>query len=199
MNGKVATTHWGYAAQFTKRYPNVNLHPELLITEEDNLLCSGASNACLDLSLYLVEKFYGRDITVKLAKTYIQDMDRTSQAPYSVFKFQRNHNDEVIKKAQDWIESNFARKLNVEELAAQFAMGRRTFERRFKACTGDSPLLYAQRNRIEAAKALLETSNKTLEEVAYKIGYEDTGFFKKIFKKHVGFSPKTYQTKWMMK
>jgi len=199
LDGKVATTHWGYASQFQKRYPKVNLKPERLITEDDNLLCSGASNACLDLSLYLVEKFYGRDITVKLAKSYIQDMDRNSQALYSVFKFQKNHNDEVIKKAQDWIENNFALKLNIEELAAKFAMGRRTFERRFKACTGDSPLLYAQRNRVEAAKALLETSNKTLEEVAYKIGYDDTGFFKKIFKKHVGSSPKAYQTKWAAK
>ncbi|MFC1883164.1 GlxA family transcriptional regulator [Thermodesulfobacteriota bacterium] len=197
LDGKTATTHWGYTAQFKERYPKVNLRPEHLITEDDNLFCSGASNACLDLSLYLVEKFYGRDITVKLAKSYVQDMDRNFQAPYSVFKFQKNHNDESIKKAQNWIEKNFVKKFNVEELAAKFGMGRRTFERHFKACTGDSPLYYTQRNRVEAAKALLEKNNKTLEEVSYEVGYEDTGFFREIFKKHVGLCPKTYQAKWV--
>lgn len=86
--------------------------------------------------------------------------------------------------------------MNIEKLAARFGMGRRTFERRFKRCTGDSPLVYAQRNRIEAAKLLLEQNGKTIEEVAYEIGYEDYGFFREVFKKQVGLYPKAYQAQW---
>ena len=197
LDGKVATTHWGYVELFKKKFPDVILRPEKLITEDSNLLCSGASNACFDLSLYLVEKYCGHDVAINLAKSFLQDMGRSIQTPYSIFKFQKNHNDELIKNIQVWIEENYSKKIKIIDLAEKFGIGLRTFERRFKASTGDTPLVYIHRIRVQAAKKLLETNNKSFDEIAYKIGYENSGFFREIFKKYVGLCPGVYRRKWV--
>jgi transcriptional regulator GlxA family with amidase domain len=97
LDGKTATTHWGYVEQFKQRYPKVNLKPERLITDEGDLYCSGASNACLDLSMYLIERYCGHEVAVQCAKGFLLDLGRFSQAPYSsILNFQKKHNDEVI-------------------------------------------------------------------------------------------------------
>jgi transcriptional regulator GlxA family with amidase domain len=198
LNGKTATTHWGYVEQFKQRYPKVNLKPERLITDEGDLYCSGASNACLDLSMYLIEQYCGHEVAVQCAKGFLLDLGRFSQAPYrSILNFQKKHADEAILQSQNWIESNFEAGFNIDEIAEKNAISRRTFERRFKSATGDTPLLYLQRVRIEAAKKLLEANAKTFDEIAYEVGYSESNFFRKIFKKHTNLTPKEYRNKFL--
>lgn len=196
LNGKTATTHWGYVNEFRRRYPDIDLKPERLITDEGDLFCSGASNACLDLALYLVEKYCGHEVAVQCAKSMVIDMGRTSQTPYtSVLEYQKFHADAVVLAAQTYLEENFNRSVNLDEIAALHHVSRRTFERRFKAATGDSPLTYLQRIRIEAAKRDLECELLNLDEIAYRVGYEDPGFFRKLFRQSTGLSPKAYRNK----
>lgn len=193
LDGKTATTHWGFVDQFRNMYPRVNLKPERLITDEGTLFCAGALAAGIDLAVYLVEKYCGHETAVQCSKALIHDMGRSSQAHYSVFQFQKNHNDGIIKSAQEHIERNFKEEIDLNAVAKDHGMSRRTFERRFKKATGDTPLGYLQRTRVEAAKRLLENSRDTFEEICYQLGYENSGHFREIFKRHTGLLPMDYQ------
>ena len=195
LDGKTATTHWGFADQFRNRYPQIELKPERLITDEGDLFCSGGYNAGTDLSLYLVEKYCGHDVALQSSKSVISDIGRTSQAPYAIFQFQKDHRDDRILTVQEWIENNLDQNFNYDQLARNYGMSRRTFERRFKKATGDTPLIYQQRLRVEAAKSLLEDGNRSFDEITYQVGYEDSSSFRKVFLKQTGLRPTEYQKK----
>ncbi|CCK78367.1 GlxA family transcriptional regulator [Desulfobacula toluolica] len=195
LNGKTATTHWGFANDFRKRYPQINLQSEKIITDEGNLLCSGGCNSYIDLSIYLIERYCGQSIALESSKAMLHDIGRNSQKPYTVFQFAKDHADSKIKLIQIWFEENYNQRIDIGVLAKNFGLSRRVLERRFNAATGNTPLLYLQRLRVEIAKNLLEKTSKTFSEIAFFVGYEDTSFFRKIFKKHTKLLPKEYKTK----
>ena len=195
LDGKTATTHWGFVQEFRKRHPDITLQPEKLITDEGKLLCSGACNSYIDLSVYLIERFCGRNAALQSSKTMVHDFARSSQAPYMVLQQNRDHNDEQILAIQNHIEEQYSLRFNPERLARAYGMSRRTFERRFKKATGHTPVFYLQRSRVEAAKQMLETGHRSFDEIAYKVGYEDSSFFRKVFVKHTGLRPSEYKAK----
>jgi transcriptional regulator GlxA family with amidase domain len=190
LDGKTATTHWGFVEEFRKLFPNVQLRPDRLITDEGNILTSGACNSYIDLSLYLIEKFCGPETSLECSKTILHDRGRSSQTPYAVHRFRKDHNDPQILAAQQRLEENGEQPVDINRLARSCGMSRRSFERRFKSATGEAPLLYVQRLRVETAKRLLETATLSFNEIAYHVGYEDSSFFRKIFKKHTGLLPR---------
>jgi transcriptional regulator GlxA family with amidase domain len=193
LNGKRATTHWGFAELFRKRYPQVDLRPESLVTDEGSLLCGGGAFSYFDLSLYLVERYCGFEIAAQCGKSLLLDLGRTSQVPYAIFEYQKHHNDKQILAAQAFIGKNYSRQMNVDGLADRVGMSPRNFKRRFGSATGDSPLAYLQRYRVEAAKRLLESTSLGVAEICYRVGYENLGFFRRIFKRHVGINPFEYR------
>ena len=195
LDGKTATTHWGFADQFQKRYPRIELKPERLITDEGDLFCSGGYNAGIDLSLYLVEKYCGHEVALQSSKSVISDIGRTSQAPYAIFQLQKKHHDDQILAVQEWIEKNFDQNFNYDTLARKNGMSRRTLERRFKAATGETPLTYQQNIRVEAAKRLLENGKRSFDEITYRVGYEDSSTFRKVFLKQTRLRPSDYRKK----
>lgn len=195
LDGRTATTHWGYADQFRSRYPQIKLEPERLITDEGDLFCSGGCHAGIDLSLYLVEKYCGRDVALQSAKSVLADTGRVSQAPYAAFKFKKNHRDGLVLAVQEWIEANFDRNFTYDSLADDFGISRRTLERRFKASTGHTPLTYQQRIRIEAAKRQLEEGSASFKEITRQAGYEDSSSFRKMFTEQTGLRPSEYRRK----
>ncbi|MBL0740398.1 GlxA family transcriptional regulator [Chryseolinea lacunae] len=195
LNGKPCTTHWKMAAAFRDMYPNVNLMDNKIITEADGIYTSGGAYSYLNLLLYLIEKYAGRDIAVLASKGYAIDIDRMSQSPFIIFEGQKTHQDEPIKQVQQFIEGNYHDKLTVDELSDKFAFGRRSFERRFKKATGNTVMEYVQRIKIEAAKRDFETSRKNINEVIYDVGYTDTKAFRTVFKKITGLTPVEYRNK----
>ncbi len=195
LDGKDATTHWAQADHFRQRYPKVNLKAERLFTDAGDIFCSGAASSSIDLGLYLIEKYCGREIAIQTAKLYIHDMNRIYQSPYSTFHFQRNHNDQQIHQSQRFLEESFAESLDFSQIAEQQGMARRTFERRFKAATGDTPLLYLQRVRVEKAKQILENDLSNIDEISWTVGYDDSSHFNKIFVRHTGLKPTEYRSK----
>ena len=195
LDGKTATTHWGFANQFRKRYPQIELKPERLITDEGDLFCSGGYNAGIDLSLYLVEKYCGHEVALQSSKSVISDIGRSSQAPYAIFQIQKKHHDDQILAVQEWIEENFDHNFNYDTLARKNGMSRRTLERRFKAATGETPLTYQQNIRVETAKRLLENGNRSFDEITYRVGYEDSSTFRKVFLKQTRLRPAEYRKK----
>ncbi len=193
LNGKTATTHWGAAKEFRKRYSQVFLKPQRLVTDEGDLYCSGGANAGADLSLYLISKYHGYEIAFQTAKALVIDPGRESQAPYAIFNFEKYHDDGKIIRIQEWMEKNYGQEIRIDFLAKKSGMTRRTFERRFKNATGDTPLRYLQRVRIEKAKQLLEKGTDTFSEITYHVGYEDSSTFRKIFIKQTALTPTLYR------
>ena len=124
------------------------------------------------------------------------DIDRISQSPFIIFQGQKSHDDESIKKAQEFIENNFDEKITVDQLASMLALGRRNMERRFKKATSNTVIEYIQRVKIEAAKKNLENGRKNVNEVMYEVGYSDTKAFRTIFKRITGLSPIEYRSKY---
>ena len=195
LDGKSATLHWGFTEMFRHRYPRVNLKTDRMFIDQGRLYCSAGANAGLDLSLYLVEKFCGRQTAVQSAKTMILDLGREKQTPYRCYLFSRDHGDPPILKAQQWIERHYTQSIDYNRLAGKFRMSRRSLERRFKQATGITPLGYLQQLRVETAKRLLEDGTRTFSEITYRVGYEDIPFFRKVFVRLTGLRPREYQQK----
>ena len=197
VDGRQCATHWLAAEQFAAMYPAVHLVPEQVITDEQGLYSSGGAYSYLNLVLYLVEKYAGRELAVACAKVFQIDMGRRSQLPFVMFRGQQAHADLPIRQAQAHIEAHYAERLPVEELAARACLGRRSFERRFKAATGNSVAEYVQRVKIEAAKISLESSPAdNVSEVMYAVGYADAKAFRTLFKRLTGVSPAAYRDKY---
>ncbi|MET0299979.1 MAG: helix-turn-helix domain-containing protein, partial [Flavitalea sp.] len=195
LANKQCTTHWSFANEFRRMYPDVDLVPEKILIDENGIYSSGGALSFTNLLLYLIEKYAGRDIAVLASKTFMIDIDRDRQSPFIIFKAQKDHEDEPIRRAQDYIEKNYAEKISVDEIASMFALGRRNLERRFKKATSNTVVEYIQRVKIEAAKMSLETSQDNVNEVMYKVGYNDNKAFRTTFKKITGLSPVQYRSK----
>jgi transcriptional regulator GlxA family with amidase domain len=195
LHGRSCSTHWAAADNFRAMFPDINLQTEKLITDEHGIYTSGGAYSFLNLILYLVEKYYDRQTAIYCAKVFQVEIDRDSQSPFIIFTGQKTHGDEMVKKAQQYIESKLGERISMERLSSRFAVGRRNFDRRFVKATGNTPLEYAQRVKIEAAKKTFESSRKTVAEVMYEVGYSDLKAFREVFRKITGLSPLEYKEK----
>jgi len=196
LEGKNCSTHWASEASFRKFFPNVKLHPEKLITDENGIYTNGGGYSFLNLVIYLVEKYFDRETAIFCSKIFQIELDRVSQSAFSIFTGQKSHGDEVVKKAQAYIETHLQEKISVEHMCAVFSVGRRNFDRRFIKATGNTPLEYSQRVKIESAKKSFETCRKTINEVMYEVGYSDVKAFREVFKKVTGMSPLEYRSRY---
>lgn len=196
LDGRQCATHWKFANEFRKMYPNANLVDDKIMTEDRGIYTSGGAYSYTNLLLYLIEKHAGRDVAIVISKMFMIDIDRHSQSPFIMFKGQKEHEDDLIIRAQEFIEKNFKEKITVDQLADLLALGRRSLERRFKKATCNTITEYIQRVKMEAAKKELETSRKTVSELMYEIGYSDTKAFRSTFRKVTGLSPIEYRNKY---
>ncbi len=196
LDGKTCSTHWAAAEAFRQRFPKVNLQSDQLITEENGIYTNGGAYSFLNLMIYLVEKYYDRATAIFCAKVFQIEIDRHSQSSFIIFKGQKLHSDEMVKQAQSYIEDKLDEKISFEMLSAKFAVGRRNFDRRFIKATGNTPLEYAQRVKIESAKRSFETGRKTINEVMYEVGYSDLKAFREVFRKITGMSPLEYRNRY---
>jgi transcriptional regulator GlxA family with amidase domain len=196
LKGKKCATHWVAANDFRNMFPDVVLVPDHVLTSENGIYTSGGAYSSLNLVLYLVEKFAGREMAILCSKIFQIEIERNSQSVFMIFNAQKEHEDEVIKKAQAYIEKNYQERITVDELASMLAVSRRNLERRFKKVTFNSIVEYIQRVRIEAAKISLENNRENVNEAMYKVGYTDTKAFRTTFKKITGLSPVEYRNKY---
>lgn len=196
LNGKQCATHWRFANEFRSMYPDALLVDDKIMTEAEGIYTSGGAYSYLNLLVYLIEKYAGRDLAILTAKAFMIDIDRASQSPFIMFQGQKAHEDESVKKAQEFIETNFEDKITVDQLARMLALGRRSLERRFKKATSNTVTEYIQRVKIEAAKKDLESGQKNINEVMYDVGYADVKAFRTTFRKITGLSPLAYKNKY---
>lgn len=196
LEGKKCSTHWAYYNEFRETFPAVEMVDGSIITEDHGIYSSGGANSYWNLLLYLLEKFTDRETAILAAKYFAIDIDRDSQGAFSIFKGQKDHGDEEIRKAQEFIEHHYDEKITVDQLAEMVALSRRSFERRFKQMTGNTVIEYFQRVKIEAAKRCFESSRKNISEVMFEVGYSDSKAFRGVFKKITGLTPIEYRNKY---
>lgn len=196
FDGREATVHFGYASVFAATYPAIHIYPEQVLVisgSHEELVCCGASMSWHDLVLYLIARFAGATVAQEVARMFALQWHQDGLAPYIVFSGSRNHGDAEIKKAQEWLEKNFATANAVEELIHQSHLAERTFKRRFLAATGLAPIVYIQRLRIEDAKRRIERTQVSIDEISWRVGYEDAAFFRRLFKRITGMTPGAYR------
>ena len=198
LNGKVATTHVDACNGFASAFPAIKLKADKTVTEDGRLYTSGGATSTFHLLLHLIQKYCGADKAVRIAKFFAIDMDRDSQSYFSTFQPFHNHHDELVASAQQKIESNYGDACTIEEIIKDIPASRRNIVRRFKQVTGITPIEYLQHTRIEAAKKLLEQTDKQMTEVIYTSGYNDPKAFRKIFRKSVGMTPTEYREKFQV-
>ncbi len=196
LDGKNATTHWAAAEYFKLKYPQINLLPQEIIVDEGNMYTSGGATSFHNLMIYIIEKFCGKEIANYTAKMLLIDINKEPQNSYAIFSTQKQHFDKEILCSQKYIEDNFQRNISLENISNEVAISKRSFIRRFKNATGNTPIEYIQRVRVEAVKKALETSQKSIGEIVNNVGYEDMTTFRKLFKRITGISPNEYRKKY---
>jgi transcriptional regulator GlxA family with amidase domain len=167
-----------------------------LITDERGIYTNGGAYSFLNLILYLIEKYCGREMAIYCAKVGEIDFERNRQSPFHIFTPQKNHDDEQVRAAQCYIENNIAEKISIDDLAKRCGLSKRNFERRFKKATADTPMGYIQKVKIEYAKKNFESCRKNVNEVMYDTGYCDRKAFRMAFKKVTGLLPNEYRQKY---
>lgn len=196
LSGKICSTHWAMEEEFKSLFPDIDIQTDKLITDENGIYTNGGAYSFLHLLMYLVQKFYDRQTAIHCAKYFQVDISRSQQSEFLIFHGHKNHNDEIILEAQLYMENNYQDKISIEELSTKFGLSRRNFDRRFIKATGLRPFDYSQRLKVEAAKKAFENSRKSINEVMYDVGYNDTKAFREVFVRITGITPIAYKEKY---
>ncbi len=198
LNGYEATQHWAFEGLFRQKFPEVqlNINKVLITTGESNrILMSGASAAWHDLLIFLISHYVSPQAAQTIAKFFLLTPHSEGQAPYIIFQENLAHGDTVIVSAQQWLKNHSTQTHPIEEVQQLSGLAPRTFSRRFHQATGLSPVQYLQHLRIEYAKQCLESADTAVDEISWQVGYEDPAFFRRLFKRLTGMTPRAYRRK----
>jgi len=196
FDGKDTTVHFGYARAFSATYPAVPVHPERVLVISglhEELVSSGASTTWHDMVLYLIARYSGATDAQEVARMFALQWHQDGLTPFIVFDGKSDHGDAEIQSAQQWLAEHFSVANPVEEMISRSTLAERTFKRRFTGATGLAPIAYVQRLRIEDAKRRLERTDASVDDISWRVGYEDSAFFRRLFKRTTGLAPGAYR------
>ncbi|MFZ6046966.1 GlxA family transcriptional regulator [Pseudomonas sp. CR3202] len=193
LAGRALTTHWSLAKDLGERFPEVKVDADKLVLDDGDIITAGGVMAWTDLGLALVDRLLGPTIAADTARFLALDLTRHSQQYFRRFTPQLNHGDEAVLKVQHWLQRQDIRNASLSDMAARAGLGERTFLRRFQQATGMRPTEYCQQLRAAKARELLELTNRTVDQIAWEVGYQDPAAFRKVFNKMVGLSPTDYR------
>jgi transcriptional regulator GlxA family with amidase domain len=193
LSGRPATTHWQFAEAFRERFPAVRLDAGRIVIEDGDIITAGGLMAWTDLGMRLADRLFGPTVMLETGRFMLIDPAGREQRHYSRFAPRLNHGDEVILQVQHWLQAREARAITVGAMADRAGMEERTFLRRFKAATGQTPSEYSQLLRIGKARELLEFTRRPVDQIAWTVGYEDAGAFRKLFQRVTGLTPGEYR------
>jgi transcriptional regulator GlxA family with amidase domain len=196
LDGRPATSHWGYQQLFERRYPQIRfqLGPSLCFADPSgHLVTAGGSTAWHDLALHVISRHVNSTEALRIAKVYLLKTHEEGQLPYGSMIKPQPHEDAVVCACEGWLTRHYREGGVVARAVKQAGIAERTLKRRFKAATGSSLIDYVQGLRVEGAKRLLESSRRSAEQVSADVGYEDASFFRQLFKRSTGMTPQQYR------
>lgn len=198
LEGEAATTHWAYADGLRRRYPGVRVLTERVLVESGEggrLITSGSHASWYDLLLYVISRLRGKEAALQTAKFFLLQWHTDGQSPYMTFRENLRHGDAAIRAAQEWLGRHYSHPNAVEAVERQSGLAPRTFQRRFVRAAGLTPVAYLQQLRVDRAKALLEASDTPVDQVGWRVGYEDVAHFRRLFKRITNLRPGEYRRK----
>lgn len=193
LAGRPLTTHWSLAKDLGEQFPEVKVDADKLVVDDGDFITAGGVMAWTDLGLTLVDRLLGPTIAADTARFLALDLPRQSQQYFRRFSPHLTHGDEAVLKVQHWLQRQDARSVSLPDMAAKAGLGERTFLRRFQQATGLRPTEYCQQLRAAKARELLELTNRSVDQIAWEVGYQDPAAFRKVFNKLVGLSPTDYR------
>lgn len=193
LNNHPATTHWHYVEQFKRDYPQVLLKPDFFITQSERMYCAASLNALADIVVHIIHQTYGEDAAQHVERNFSHEIRK----PYEEQRYLEGdvdrHPDELITQIQFWMRTNLISSLSLIEVANNFSISPRTLTRRFKAATGIKPSEYWQKLRLQSAQDLLASSNLSIQEIAFQVGFQDQANLTRLFKKTLKLTPRDYR------
>jgi transcriptional regulator GlxA family with amidase domain len=193
LNGRSATTHWDYSSLLATRFPDVCVNTNELIIDLGDVVTAGGMLAWVDLGLRLVDRYLGPVVMMKTAQFFLADPAGRQQRFYANFSPTLHHGAAAILRVQLWLQTMLAKSINIDAMADTAMLGQRTFLRRFQKATGLTPTEYVQHLKVQKARELLEFTTLSMKEISWKVGYEDTGAFRKTFQRLMALSPADYR------
>jgi transcriptional regulator GlxA family with amidase domain len=196
LSGRETTTHWSHVPVFRQEFPDVLLHEDRILVQTGdghNIISCGGASSWQDLTLLLIARYGSGEEAIRISRFFLYQWHRDGQLPYASMAVNVVHADALILKCQAWLAQNYERADVVAEVARVAGLPKRTFDRRFKAATGYSPLAYVQALRIEEAKQMLETGSDLVDAIGRDVGYEDASSFSRLFRRLTGISPGDYR------
>ncbi|TWB43579.1 AraC family transcriptional regulator with amidase-like domain [Rhizobium sp. ERR 922] len=193
LRGRPVTTHWQFADLLQTRFPDLRVEPEKIVIDDGDIVTAGGLMAWTDLGMRLIDRLLGPSIMVETSRFFLVDAGGREQRHYGSFAPRLTHGDEAILRVQHWLQAKGARAISVTDMAREAGLEERTFQRRFKAATGIKPTEYVQCVRVEKARELLQFTKRTVDQIAWSVGYEDSTAFRRVFNRLVGVSPGDYR------
>jgi transcriptional regulator GlxA family with amidase domain len=196
LDGRACTTHWAYSDTIRRGYPEITIHPQRVLVSTgpgERIITSGGWASWSDLALYLIARFAGEEQAQRIARLFLLQLHTLGQQPYANLAISAQHEDSIVGTCQEWLALNYDEPNPVTTMVERSGLPERTIKRRFCKATGVSPLDYVHNLRIEEAKQMLETGAAPIEEIAAEVGYQEPGFFRRLFKRRVGLTPGAYR------
>ena len=196
LDGRDATSHWGYQDLFSKHYPKVNFRPEpnlVFADEEGRIVSAGGTTSWHDLAIHIISRHGSPGEAVRIAKVYLLKWHGEGQLPYAALVRRTPHADSVVRTCEQWLGEHFQANDAIKQVVDLSGIPQRTLKRRFKTATGTTLIDYLQNLRVEEAKRLLETGQIAVDEISVEVGYEDPSFFRRLFKRRTGLTPSQYR------
>ncbi|WP_394246901.1 GlxA family transcriptional regulator [Vibrio profundi] len=197
LNHRKITTHWGLAAAFIERFPELSLDTDKILINESDVITAGGMMSWVDLGLELVGQYSQPSVMRQLGKMLVVDTGTREQRYYKQFTPVYNHGDDLILKVQKWMLQHVTQQITLLVLAEYCCLGERTFLRRFKKATGLNPTEYIQHLRVQKVCELLETSSNSFEWIVHQVGYEDASACRKLFLRIMGLTPQEFRKRFV--
>lgn len=196
LNGREATSHWGYGDLFRRRFPDVrfNMASNLVFADPTGrIVTAGGATSWHDLAIHVISRHCSPGEALQIAKVYLLKWHGEGQLPYASLVRRQPHADATVRQAETWLSKNFRTPHAVAAVVAACDLPERSLKRRFRAATGSSLIEYVQNLRTEEAKRLLESGTDSSDSIAQSVGYENPAFFRRLFKRCTGLTPGQYR------
>ncbi|MCP5170208.1 MAG: helix-turn-helix domain-containing protein [Hahellaceae bacterium] len=195
LNGREITCHWAFESFAYKLFPNEAFCTNKILIDHGDMISAGGATAIGQLVLYTIAREHSKELAQITAKMMLIELNFEQQSRFAMFRPSHKHKDAIVLKLQKQLEESYAETFDLGRFAVQNALSEKQIVRRFKSITGETPLSYLQKYRIEKVKIELESGSKSISNVIWDVGYEDVSSFRRLFKKTTGLTLQEYRSR----
>src|SRR4249919_158549 len=199
LDGHRATSSWWLSAAFRQRYPAVHLEADAMLIDDAGMMTTGGASAVQMLMLRLIARGGGDELAQQTSRMLLIDPERQSQAPYVSEALMARPRHSLSEKAEHFLQKELHSEISVTRLAEVCGTSERSLLRHFRTHLGMTPQAHIQHLRVERAKALLETTHLSFEEIVERCGYSDSASFRKLFKRDTALTPADYRERFRLR